>query len=195
MERFIFFRIGWMDRYQGLDGDDIEGGGGFVDKYHYGHEILNFQPFEGRLYGFGETREGIRIERLGATAEAPSVSGVTVVYVARPPTSSGLNVVGWYGNATVFRHKQEPTWVPSRRMDRYIAPDRPAAPWDVGRHMPYVATTVEADAHLIHSRDRDISIPTGRGGFGQFNVWYADSDAGARCKEDLLEYIERRMRS
>ena len=51
--RMIFFRTGWMNRYRGLDGDDIHGG----DAFHPGktasdNEIFNFQEFNGQIYGY-----------------------------------------------------------------------------------------------------------------------------------------------
>ena len=45
--KMIFFRIGWMQNYSGLNQQDqIIGGGGFIDENQFGHEIFNFQPYE-----------------------------------------------------------------------------------------------------------------------------------------------------
>lgn len=41
-DRVVFFNIGWMKRYQGLDGDDIQGGGSYVTVNKCGHEVLIF---------------------------------------------------------------------------------------------------------------------------------------------------------
>jgi hypothetical protein len=53
----IFLRIGWMNRYQGQTANDqITGGGAFVKEHGYGHEIFNFQPFQGRVFGYVQPR-------------------------------------------------------------------------------------------------------------------------------------------
>ncbi len=53
MTKIILLNIGWMKYYQGrLDSDPIVGGGSHVAKHRYGHEIFNFLPWEGRMYGF-----------------------------------------------------------------------------------------------------------------------------------------------
>ena len=78
----IFLRIGWMTRYQGqTTSDHIRGGGAFVEEHGYGHEIFNFQPFEGKFYGYRQPPRsghnqpkgpGININRLGADADDES---------------------------------------------------------------------------------------------------------------------------
>src|SRR2546426_9440402 len=37
-------------------------------KYKFGHEVLNFRPYAGHMYGFARPHSGsVRIERLGAS--------------------------------------------------------------------------------------------------------------------------------
>ena len=72
MEKMLFCRVGWMEKYQGLNnGDKIIGGGSYIDIKGYGHEIMNFLPYKGRMYGFVEG--GISIEKLGASRKDQSV--------------------------------------------------------------------------------------------------------------------------
>src|SRR5260370_30837201 len=82
--RMVFLRIGWMDRYQGIScGDAISGGGAYVAEHGYGHEIFNFKPFQGNVYGYvqppgagpnapGQTK--INIDRIGAGADDDATS-------------------------------------------------------------------------------------------------------------------------
>ena len=45
MKAMIFLNTAWMERYEGLLGNDkeIHGGGSYVEEYGYGHEIFNFK--------------------------------------------------------------------------------------------------------------------------------------------------------
>jgi len=165
----IFLRVGWMDRYQGLgSGDTITGGGSHVAEYGYGHEIFNFRPWDGRVYGYvqppgaahnTESDRTVNITRLGASKEDPAVAGVLAIWVATRP-GGGMVVVGWYRNATVYRNWQPPP----------IGSDRNYAGSDFG----YFVTAAAKDATLLPVDERLLSIPKGKGGMGQSNIWYAD---------------------
>ncbi len=48
----LFLNVSWMSKYQGLGNDKISGGFSYVKLHGYGHEILNFKPYEGHMYGF-----------------------------------------------------------------------------------------------------------------------------------------------
>jgi hypothetical protein len=101
----LFCFVAWMEKYRGDPEKDVpRGGGAFIDENGYGFEIFNFLPVGSKLYGYVSTmRGGIRIERLQAATNSDSVSGVTVVFVARHPELGTPVVVGWYTNATVYR--------------------------------------------------------------------------------------------
>src|SRR5437773_2041564 len=100
-----------MREYDGLKDDNISGGGKFVKRKGYGHEMFNFRPYQGRMYGYVDPvhRKGhpstIHIERLDPTA-SDKVDGILVIWTARRDDKGGTFIVGWYKNATVFRHKQ-----------------------------------------------------------------------------------------
>jgi 5-methylcytosine-specific restriction protein A len=159
MDKLLFLNIGWMERYQGLESDTIAGEGAFVNKYNDPHdpetyppcEIYNFQPYEGVMYGFVRIARGsIRIERLGASPGNDSIDGVLVVWVAKSP-SDGTVIVGWYDDATVYRHCQPPPEGSGRRRE--------------GRQEwgHRVAARAE-NCTLLPPERRDFPIPRGRKG-------------------------------
>ena len=180
----VFFRIGWMECYQGPEGDRIAGGGRFVAENEWGGEIFNFQPFKGSVYGHvqpsGQTND---INRLGATDADDHVAGVLAVWVARKP-EGGNYIVGWYTNAAVYREWQKPP----PGSDRHIR-DRTDMEY-------YNVTALADDAVLLPSDERQFEIPRARRnrpGMGQSNVWYADNNDGKvrEFKRKVLEYIEK----
>ena len=185
----IFLRVGRMEHYQGIvDGDDIRGGGAYVVEHGYGHEIFNFQQFQGLVYGYvqptrgGHNRSGeagINITRLGASASNESVAGVLAIWVATHP-EGGACVVGWYRNATVFRNWQPP--IPN--LGREYA----------GQEFGYYVTAQSNDATRLPKDERVFSIPQrGQGAFGRSNVWYADDPKEHRdFRLKVLRYVETR---
>ena len=96
--RMIFFRTGWMNRYRGLDGDDIHGGDAFIRQNGFGYEIFNFQEFNGQIYGYVPVIEKapcININNLGTTNAEEHVPNVLVVWIAQSPQrNEGIYVVG-----------------------------------------------------------------------------------------------------
>src|SRR5437773_9055157 len=120
----VFLRIGWMNRYRGkTKNDEITGGGAFVRERGYGHEIFNFQPFKGKVYGYVQppgtgynqaSGPGININYLGASSDDEFISGALVIWVATSP-QGGSFIVGWYENATVYRYWQESPPGPNRK--------------------------------------------------------------------------------
>jgi hypothetical protein len=177
-----------MNRYQGQSASDqITGGGAFVKKHGYGHEIFNFRTFGGRMFGYvqppstaynDQPGPGIDINRLGASPEDNSLSGVIAVWVATSP-QGGSFIVGWYENATVHRHWQSPPPEANRRYQ--------------GNEIGYYVTATSSDAILLHPDERIFQVPRGKSGMGQANVWYADSpDAHRQFRADVLCYLATR---
>ena len=106
----IFFRVGWMTSYMGkTSSDEIIGGGSYVQKHGFGHEVFNFLQFRDRMFGYvsppGKSRK-LTIGKINGVKQQESVDDVLVVWVATDPEARGGYVVGWYKNATVFESAQ-----------------------------------------------------------------------------------------
>jgi hypothetical protein len=185
----IFFRTGWMRRYAGLsDGDTIERGGAWVKEHGYGHEIMNFLPVEGHVYGYvrppgrppeGQTDPYLSLRKLGASSGDDSLSGVTVVWVATHP-AGGACIVGWYRDATVYRRPQT------------SPPDSPRQ--YMGDRLIYRTMARAEDATLLTPDERTFSLPQHqKNGMGQSNVWYATGSELGELRRQVHEYIATRQ--
>jgi 5-methylcytosine-specific restriction enzyme A len=184
----IFLRTGWMKYYRGVTIDDqIHGGGKFVDENGFGHEIYNFLPLNGRVYGYCRNRStpggktnfvhgaGIKLERLGAGMTDSEFDGVLVVWLAKRQKAR-TEIVGWYRNAIVYRHWQEAPHGSNRILN--------------GETVGFHTSAAQADATLLPYDKRDFVIPAkGPGIIGQANVWYADDPATAAIRQEVLQFI------
>ena len=174
---FLFCNVGWMKRYQGLSSDDqISGGGAYVEKHGSGHEVCNFSPHNGTVFGYVETLgQKIKIDRLGANSEDVAIDGVTVVWTATPP-NGGTRIVGWYKNATVFRQCQKFERAPRAQAKNKISCFQIKAP--------------SSDATILPVKDRKFIIPRGeKGGMGNRNFWYAQRPESKRLIQKVSAYI------
>lgn len=169
----LFCNVGWMERYKGLHGDAIVNGGDYVQQNKTGHEICNFVPYGGRVYGYVQT-PGIAIERLGAKKGAEQIQDVTVIWTATQP-GGGRRVIGWYKNATVYRENKK---IPSRSTTH----EKNKIRW-------YRITAKREDALLLPVDERTIPIPNGKGGMTRNSLWYADSDQGKEFVKTLEQTI------
>jgi len=108
-----------MYEYRGLTkGEVLRSSAAAIIRHKFGHEIYNFQPHKGRMYGFARPVRGtIEISRLGASPDDEYVSNVLVVWTA-PHPRRGVVIVGWYDNARVYRAYQPPPSGASRRVNR-----------------------------------------------------------------------------
>lgn len=168
----LFVNIGWMKRYKGIAADDeISGGFGYFHKHKFGHETWNFAPLGGRVYGYVPRSQRINLKNLGADANADEVSGVTVVWVARHPSTYAIKIVGWYLNATV----RSDQWTLKR---------------EGGHVVDYQIEAPANQARLLDEDERLFDIPTaqrgGKGYLGQSPVWYGGSDV---FRSKALNYI------
>lgn len=174
MQKMLFCNIGWMKDYKGLTSDRIIGGGEFVRRYKYGHEIFNFLPFDGYMYGYVQPIHIINIERIGANKEDEFIEGVLVVWVSKLPFG-GTKIIGWYKNATVYR-KHQPAPKDSNRKYK-------------GHELGYFVKAKEKDCVLLPMNKRIFEIPRGKAGMGQSNVWYADKKAHVPFRQKVLNFI------
>jgi uncharacterized protein DUF3883 len=173
--RLIFARVGWMRRYEGPSPDDPKPtGAGSYNARNVGYEVFNFQPLDGKYYGYfqtPQTESRIDLTRIDASSSGPTCSGVTVVWVASTE-DRGQVIVGWYRNATVFQEVQE-------------------YPAGSGRDdWSYVCVAGAKNAFLLPEEERSFEVPAGKGGMGQSNTFYPlDSDGQPRLKDSRLAWV------
>jgi hypothetical protein len=193
MEPLLVLNIGWMEKYKGLEEDQVIGGGLYVWEHGWGYEIFNFLPFEGFMYGFVQppgrkeipyNSRIIHIERLGASKKAYFVDCVLVAWVASS-LGIGTYLVGWYRNAAVFRQWQKPPEGSNREFE--------------GKSFGYYVRAREEDCVLLPHEQRTLRVPRakdpgnlGKGGFGQANLWFADSGKqnDLKFRQDFENFIQ-----
>ena len=182
-EKILFCNIAYMQYYDNRIQDKPINGGAYVSENNDALEKYNFQECDDGYYrGFVETKhhlgykEGIKnntynqikIERIEASAKKEeSISGVTVVFCATPPRKPNV-IVGWYKNATVYRYRPQYD-------DRY-----------------FNLQARITDAVLLPEEERTKVVPRANRkgyGFGQSNVWYADTENSGAYIKEVLDYI------
>lgn len=172
MEKFIFFRIAWMNNYRGITSTDIPiGAGSYVKENSDGGEVYNFWPYKDKLYAFARIQKdrGLRIERLGAKSEQPFIENVTAVFFATNPVTGGQKVVGWISNATLYRNARKHT-IKERK------------------HKWFFIEASATNYHLIHPNDRIFEIPSD--GPGQTNVWYVEEYRDKQYLQRFKKYMQ-----
>lgn len=174
MNKVLFFNTAWMERYQGKTNDNMEGGGKHIEMYGWGGEMFNFKPSQGKMYGYVQVSGRININRLGAKKSDDKIDGVTVIWVAREPFTGGSYIVGWYRNATVYRNEQDSKKSLNRKWRNH--------------NLGYFATAKKSDTTLLSRDERTVSVPRGKGGMGQRNIWYADNNKEYVNK--VLNYVK-----
>ncbi|SJZ90277.1 DUF3883 domain-containing protein [Garciella nitratireducens] len=180
MKAMIFLNTAWMERYEGLLGNDkeIHGGGSYVEEYGYGHEIFNFKKISGKVYGYAQPSGYNNLQRLGASEDDEFIDDVLVIFTATHK-NGGTYIVGWYKNARFFKHYQNTNLSERKFRNEYIG---------------YYAVA-NADNATLLSIDERFSFPIiprrVKGGMGQSNVWYADSPEMVDFKKEVLRHIER----
>lgn len=148
------------------------------------HEKHNFEICaDGQCRGFVETKhrkgykEGLllneynqmRIENIDSLAKnRESIGNVLVVFCAKPKDGHSV-IVGWYKNATVYRHR------PSYN----------------GR--AYNLCAQKEDCVLLPEHKRTFKAPRAKMdgfGFGQSNLWYAPGEKCRDYVEKVFDYID-----
>ena len=171
----IFCNVGWMNHYDGIDGDSLERGGAH-NKISIGHEVCNFSNIGGMVYGYVQPTGQIKIQKLGAKKGEDFAKDVTVVWTAGP-SSGGTVVIGWYKNAIVYR-EQQTIHKPTKHQKK-------------NGLSVYRISASASDAKLLTSDDRTLLIPRRvKGGIGQSNVWFADKPESVELVKKVLRLIE-----
>ena len=170
MATMLFCNIARMASYQGYsDGDVPSGGGSHPEK----EEVNNFNPLGEYMFGYvAAVNHAIDIRKLGAVNEDwDSIDGIDVIWTA-PSPNGGRDVVGWYRNATVFRHLQS------------------------NARGKYHVKAAKTNCRLLPVEKRNLNIESGRvrtGGFGR-NTWYADSEYGAKIRKRVMRLMRTAAR-
>ncbi|MGL6173469.1 MAG: tetratricopeptide repeat protein [Cellulosilyticaceae bacterium] len=106
--KIVFVTTDWMKYYVG-EGDEEK----VTPLCGY-----NFQNVNGHYYGYGQGLDEIAIENIeGVTIEDEKVEGVTVVWLA-PNKEGETCIIGWYKDATVYRHAVKEYVLDSERVER-----------------------------------------------------------------------------
>ena len=188
--KMVFLNTAYMKDYKGnWNVDKPINGGAFIPRNGWGGEVYNFQPYQGSMYGYvepglnkkGGQQRRIDISKLmrpGGIKNAGSVSGILIIWVARPPKSDESVMVGWYENATMYRSIQKFLADPTRIL--------PNGSYD------YFAVAKESCCQLIPVGKRVLTIPRGgAGALGHSNIWYARSPLGAQIKDKVIDFINK----
>lgn len=201
--RILFCNIAWMKYYYGTSDDDIPvNGGSYVDIHNDANESWNFAAtildesdgeeektvvlgsFETKSTN-GKTENQIHIEKISgcaALSKEDYADGVLVVWCATSP-NGGSKVIGWYKNATVYRHYES---MPIDMDD--------GESYERG----YNITTLATDAVLLPEGKRNQHIWNAPRknmkhgtpyGFFRANVWYALEDKAQEYVKRLVENI------
>lgn len=179
--KILFCNIAWMKYYQGVTDEDIpRNGGKYVKENQFGNEVYNFLDYNHKCYGYVMPLGNLNLEKHypEISSRESQVDGFTIIWCATNDTG-GTRIVGWYKNATVFREMQ---YIPSFTDE------------DSSLNFNFVANA--ADCYLLPEEQRTFKIErasvAGKGnGFGQSNVWYAESAyAQNELIPKVLQYIE-----
>jgi len=177
----LFCNVGWMERYQGIQGDQISGGFAYIKENGIGLEVCNFSQDNGILYGNVQIRgEHINVNRIGADDDDDFIEGITIVWTANRP-SGGTVIVGWYKNATVYWSRQQFKKVPAVQSVNGVDGYWIKAPFDEATLLPVDARTFEIPRQK-------------KGSMGRSAIWYADSPESVPLVKRVYALIENKHR-
>ena len=201
--KVLFCNVAWMDFYKGIYPgiDEPVNGGSYVKENRDANEKYNFLSVDinsgdGNIgkycLGFVETKATSssgksnilhieRIEGCEACKKESFVDEVLVIYCAARPNQNFTSVVGWYKHATVYRNYE---CIELLFEDGSVYPQY------------YNAIAKAEDCVLLPKYDRRItewSVPRRQSGasygFGQSNVWFADSKTDNQYQKEFLNRI------
>lgn len=189
MQKIIFLSGGWMSFYEGITHRDNEivGGGRYIKENGFGGEVYNFQNSQGKCYGYVMTKSGtLNLNRItGQKTNNEICENVICVFVATHPNGEGRRIVGWYTNATIYSNYQK-----YDGRDRKIESD--LVDWPPNSDQVGYLVSAKSEFVTLLTADERLSapkVPGGKGGFGQSNVWYADSPEGLEFCDKTIEFI------
>lgn len=185
MRNILFCNISYLPYYNTkLDNVVPQNGGAYVTKMKDAFEKHNFEECDdGQYRGFVETKyrcgyetgiavnayNSLHIEKINSSARNKEfIDNVLVVFCAKPENGHNV-IVGWYKNATVFRHR----------------------PFYKERF--YNIQAAKKDCYLLPEKERSFFVPRAKRdgfGFGQSNVWYATMPECNEYVNKVIRYIE-----
>ena len=197
--KVVFLHSVNMTRYQGHEENIHAGSFELAKKLGYGFEMYNFLDIGGRHYGFvelGKPRKGhvksIRLENLGASRSDSSLDGVLAIWTAPCRDGKGREVVGWYRNATLYRHIIRP----KGRVKRARLFTHPET--EESLEIDYRIDADAEDCRVLHPDERVLRIPAyGRevkGVPGQSSIYYPfnhATDDAVKLRNRVLAFIEQ----
>ena len=177
----IFCNIAWMKKYEGItDYDKPQNGGSYIGETGDAHESFNFQDYNEKCYGFVRLNGKLNLNKYYKEVKRTDsfINDILVVWVATNKRNE-TRIVGWYKNAKVFREGQY----------RHCF-------YDESNAFEYRIEAFSKDCYLIPEKNRGFEVArasvegTGKG-FGQSNIWYADSEyAKKNVVPNVIEYID-----
>lgn len=168
----VFVNVCWMVKYAGPSSNDpCLGGFGYLKDHEVGHESWNFMPRGGKLYGYAPRSTRIDVTKIGAASKVAPAQGVTVVWIARHPSTGKTLIVGWYKNATIH-------------------PQHFSLQRKQGFAVDYQIEAPERQAVLLTPDQRQFVIPTAKekGNLGQSPVWYGGAD---KFRRSVMSYLDK----
>lgn len=192
--RILFCNIAQMKYYKGIvpGVDQPRYGGAWVDRTGDAYEKYNFNPIQTEngeyCFGFFETKSTnrgvsnqLRIERMeGVSAKDEMAEHVLVIWCSTHHQNESV-VVGWYQNATAYRHYQE--------IGVKLA-------GEIQEIQTYNIKAKTEDCILLPEGERNRHCwwaprkrKTRSFGFGQANVWFAEEESAENYVRQLVEQI------
>ena len=173
-----------MKFYQGPQkGDEKPIGGGKYNKDRIGHEAYNFKKIGSKLYGYFQPHMKspykINLRRINPDISCDYADDVLVIFFSKNPLRKGQVIVGWYQNAKVYAHIQNPKDQKSRK------------------NFGYNLFANEKDAVLLPALKRRFPIGHGivgvkEGNPGQANTFYLlDEHYNKKPKDKINSWIYR----
>ncbi|MCF6355661.1 MAG: DUF3883 domain-containing protein [Candidatus Polarisedimenticolaceae bacterium] len=122
--KVLFARVGYMKFYKGPQiGDEKPIGGGSYNDSEIGGEAYNFTEINDCIYGYFQPHmkepHDLNLQRIKKDFDGDLLNNVLVIWFATNPIEKGQIIIGWYKNATVYRHIQEDENLTGREYKHY----------------------------------------------------------------------------
>jgi len=192
INKVVFVNVAPMKEYRGHEGEIPKHGGTYWSEYGFGHEMFNFLNDDG--YCYGHSPRGITIGEISKDSHADE-NGTFIDHVLVIFTSTGANgrcITGFYLDARLYQGTVESS-SNKRFFDNSILKNAMLKPF--AGIIGYEMICRAENAYLIPETERNFKAPNAREnngvGFGQFPVWYANSDKNLQYKKVAVAHIQQ----